>query len=413
MQRREFMKTSFGISALAMIGGSFEWGFNSDVRRLTARDYRFSKSISRPVLERYLSRAITMEGLLNGKGNLADNIRMLQNIGAKYIGRSICLWAGEAKLLENLEAARRQFADVRALGEEVIFEACIFEIVTRQVEEIPVPAWAFVALNQPVETRNFRYAEMLYAQGARINQWGNGASVPDVSQLETKLWFYFLAASYIDIGFEAIHFGQVEIMNGNDPDLTHWSNLFEVVRAYASKHARRRMVLCNGHVPSGGLVRNGVLLLDFHAFPLRIMELPGKPEEAILQVGFADSIYGRSKGGVTFSGWTCPHLPYLVELDNYGVSKRPGEAGVGRFWVWGYDEITWFARQSAAYRASWLRYAADWVRSTDANGFLEMPGSRTMRSPDHRFWYSANVPSTAVPDGLGDEVAIRSIWRPA
>lgn len=107
MQRREFMRTSFGISALAMIGGRFGWGFNSGVRRLTARDYRFSKSISRPVLERYLSRAITMEGLLNGRGDLADNIRMLQNVGAKYIGRSICLWGGEAKLLENLEAAMR------------------------------------------------------------------------------------------------------------------------------------------------------------------------------------------------------------------------------------------------------------------------------------------------------------------
>jgi hypothetical protein len=36
-----------------------------------------------------------------------------------------------------------------------------------------------------------------------------------------------------------------------------------------------------------------------------------------------------------------------------------------------------------------------------------------MRSPiDHRSWYSANLPSPAVPDGLGDEVAIRAIWTP-
>jgi hypothetical protein len=414
VQRRAFMRTSFGISALAMVGGRFGWGFGSGVERLTAKDYQFNKTIARPVLERYLSRAITMEGLVSGRGNFADNIRMLRDLEAKFIGRSICLWGGEAKLLQNLEAARRQFPQVRAIGEEVIFEACIFEIVTRQVEEIPVPAWAFVALKQPVETRNFRYAEMLYPQGTRVNQFGEGASVPDVSRMETKLWFYFLAASYIDIGFEAIHFGQVEIMNGNDPDLSHWSHLFELVRAYASQHARRGMVLCNGHVPSGGLVRNGVLLLDFHAFPLRIMEVPGKPEEAILQAGFADSIYGRSKGGVTFSGWTCQHLPYLVEFDNYGVSKEPGVAGLRSFWVWGYDEISWFAHQSASYRASWLRYAAHWVRSTDPNGFLEMPGGRTVTSPlDHRSWYSANVPSPAVPDGLGDEVAIRAIWGPA
>ena len=39
------------------------------------------------------------------------------------------------------------------------------------------------------------------------------------------------------------------------------------------------------------------VVLDFHAFPLRVMELPDKPEEAILKGGFSDGIYGRSKGG--------------------------------------------------------------------------------------------------------------------
>ena len=40
-----------------------------------------------------------------------------------------------------------------------------------------------------------------------------------------------------------------------------------------------------------------------------------------------------------------------------------------------------------------------------------MPGSRTVRSPlDKRRWYFANAPSKAVPDGLGDEEAIRAIW---
>ena len=40
--------------------------------------------------------------------------------------------------------------------------------------------------------------------------------VPDVSRPETRLWFYYQAASYIDAGCEGIHFGQVEIMNRND-----------------------------------------------------------------------------------------------------------------------------------------------------------------------------------------------------
>jgi hypothetical protein len=251
---------------------------------------------------------------------------------------------------------------------------------------------------------------MIYPMGQR-RAMGRNAQVPDESRMETQLWFYYQAVTYIDLGCEGIHFGQVEIMNRNDPDNAHWARLLGMVRDYAAKHARRHMVLCDGHVPSGGLMHEGNPLLDFNAFPLRIMETPDKPEEAVLKLGFSDGLYNKSKGGRTFSGWTCAHLPYFVEFDNYGVSEHPGQPDTkGEFnWVWGYDEITWFAHQSRAYRAAWLQYAWDWVRKTDPNGYLEMPGSRTARSPDTQ-WYFANDPSPAVPTGLGDEEAIHSVW---
>jgi hypothetical protein len=410
LDRRQFLHSSLVASTLSLAHKALAYVPGAQAAA-PARSYSFDRIISREVLENYLSRSISMEGLLNGRGDLDDNIRMLKSVGAKYIGRSICLWGNEASLLSNLDRAKQQLPQVHAADPEMILEACIFEIVTTQVEQIPVPEWAFTALGQPVEKRNFRYADIIYPQGPRRDQWGVGSSVPDVSRMETKLWFYFLAASYIDLGVEGIHFGQVEIMNGNDRDLAHWSQVFDLVRAYAAEHARRHMVLCNAHVPSGGLVRKGHLLLDFHAFPLRIKEVPDRPEEAIMQVGFSDGIYGRSKGGTTFSGWRCEHLPYLVELDNWGVSKQPGQAGAGGNWVWGYDEITWFAHQSKQYRSDWLRYAWNWVRKTDPNGYLEMPGGRTMRSPlDHRNWYHANMQSAKVPNGLDDEEAIRAIW---
>ena len=375
------------------------------------RSYQFDKTMSREVLENYLSRSISMEGLLNGKGDLDDNIRMLKNCGAKLIGRALCLWAGESNLLANLERAKKQLPKVHKADPEMILQACIFEIVTTNVEKVPVPAWALQALGLPVENRNFCYTDMLYSDGKRRDHWGKGASVPDVSRSETKLWFYFLAASYIDLGCEAIHFGQTELMNGNDRDLQHYEQILTLIRAHADQHARRHMVLCDSHVPSGGLAREGRLLMDFHSFPLRIKEVPDRPQEAILEVGFSDSIYRRSKGGLTFSGWKCDHLPYLVEIDNWGVSRQPGMSKQGGIWVWGYDEISWFANQSKEYRADWLRYAWGWVRKTDPNGFLQMPGSRTVRSPvDKRRWYYANVPSPAVPDGLGDEAVIRAIW---
>ena len=62
------------------------------------RDYRFNGKISREVLENYLSRSITMAELSRSPGNLDDDLRMLSNIGAKYVGRSIYLWGGEARI---------------------------------------------------------------------------------------------------------------------------------------------------------------------------------------------------------------------------------------------------------------------------------------------------------------------------
>jgi hypothetical protein len=332
---------------------------------------------------------------------------MFKSIGVKYAGRSLCLWGAENNFLASLERARPLVPRAIAADPEIILEACVFETVNPRVEQIAIPDWVFKDLGQPVEQRNFVYTNLIYPVGQR-RAMGN-AQVPDASRPETQLWFYYQAASYIDLGFEGIHFGQVEIMNRNDRDNAQWDRLFTKVRAYAAKHARRHLVLLNGHTPTGGLVHDGKLLLDFHAFPLRVKENPDKAQDAILQVGFSDGIYGHSKGGITPSGWKCDHLPYLVELDNWGVSRTPGQARAGGNWVWGYDEITWFAHQPKEYRATWLQYAWDWVRKTDPNGFLQMPGSRTASSPDIR-WYFANNPSAEVPKGLGDEDAIRAVW---
>src|ERR1700677_2107653 len=87
--------------------------------------FQFDRTISRQVLENYLSRSITMEGLLNGRGDLNDNIRMLKSTGAKYIGRALCLWGAEADFLHNIERAREEIPRVLAADPEIILEACV------------------------------------------------------------------------------------------------------------------------------------------------------------------------------------------------------------------------------------------------------------------------------------------------
>ena len=377
------------------------------------RDYGFDRTISEPVLRNYLARAVTfMDGLTDGS-DISDNTRMLTACGAKFIGRGIYLWGREASLPARLKQAQSRIAALHAADPQMIIEACIFEIVSDEVEKLAVPAWAFTAEGLPVEDRHFRYGDMIYADGKGQKWRGNGnAQVPDVSRPETRLWFAFLAHTWIDLGCEAIHFGQVQLMDRNDRDHAHWRTVFEQARSYARSNARRHLLLCNAHVPGGGFVNDGRLLLDFHAFPLRIKEVVDKPREGVLELGYSDGLYGRSRGGVTPSGWSCAHLPYLVEFDNYGASRSPGEAKMGSVWVWGWDEITWFSQQERGARDAWLRYAWSWVRSHDADGYLQMPACRMItQASDGRHVYRANNPGPAMPDGYGQEDTIRAIWQ--
>lgn len=381
-----------------------------------ALEFQFDGPVSEPVLRSYLSRSMTLMYLLNGQGDLDDNIRMMKETGVKFAGRAVYNWGreqgGESAIPKKLEQVKTAVAKVHSADPEIILQACVFEIVSQDVNNLAVPAWTFEALGRASEKRNFRFEEMGYPSGRGSNQWGRATCIPDVSRPETQLFFHYLAASYIDVGCEAIHFGQAEIMNGNDPDLKHWSGVLERTRAHARRHARRHAVLCDAHVPHGGLVCDGRLLLDFHTFPLRIEEIENAPQEGRLRVGFTDALYQRSKGGVTPNGWRCDHLPYLVEFDNYGRSTETGKAGMGRFWVWGWDEITWFSQQPETYRNQWLKYAWTWVRENDPAGYVQMPGIRCLSGAagGKRFYY-VNRSSPAVPDGFGQEETIREIWR--
>lgn len=381
------------------------------------RDYHFQGSISRQVLENYLSRSTTYCELLNPPrqeelgGSLDESIRFLRHTGAKFIGRSIYMWGGESRLLGLLERGKAAATKVHQADPDIVLQACAFEIATDQVNTLPIPAWVFQEFGLEPQTRNFSLDAMRYPPNQYRDNWGRDSSIiPDITRPETQMWFFYLAASYLDIGVEAIHFGQVEIMDERDQDDTCWYEVLGRVRSYAHSHARRGFVICDAHVPGGGIVKDGKLLLDFHSFPLRIEELDGDGEQGYLAVGHYDSIYQRSKGGVTPSGWTCKSLPYLVEFDNFGRSGHEGEK-YGLHWIWGYDEIGWFARQPKEYREKWLHYAWNWLKTNDPVGHLEMPGSRVLHAPvDGKGWYWANNPSDAVPTGFGDEDVIKAIW---
>ena len=310
--------------------------------------YSFNKNgISRNALENYLEKSITMVYFLSPEIPEAkriypysdDDVRMIKNIGAKFIGRSIYRWGGESRINDPdfLKTAGEKIKMMHKYDPDIVFQACLFEIITTDVNKVPVPQWVFRDFGLPIEKRNFSYEAMLADNGKLVNHWRENSSVPDISKLETQMWFYFLAGTYINLGCEAFHLGQVELIGMNDPDRSNWASVIAKIRDYAKKHARRKWVILDAHVPSGGMVKDGISLLDFNSFPLRIKEIPEQPYQGQLEVNYLDGIYQRSKGCTTPSGWKCDHLPFLVEFDNFGKSKETNAPTLDSPFIWGWD----------------------------------------------------------------------------
>ena len=163
--------------------------------------YRFDGTISRRVLENYLERSVTMAYFLvtgRPEGNREylyrdDDIRLIRNIGAKFIGRAIYRWNGESLLNDPSfwTNARALMEKVHAFDPDVIFQGCLFETISREVNSVKIPAWVFAEFGLPVEDRTFSYDAMLNQSGKLVNHWGR-ASVPDVTRPETQLWFFYL-----------------------------------------------------------------------------------------------------------------------------------------------------------------------------------------------------------------------------
>ncbi len=392
-------------------------------QKKTAIGYFDEKGISRETLEYYLSRSVTMAEFLAEDPYVndgtypykADDLRMIRNIGAKFIGRAIYRW-GKESTLNNPDfwrQARKLIDEVHKKDPEVIFQAAVFEAVGRMADSVPIPEWTFKALGLPVEQRYFRYDSMLNLKGKLVDHWGKGRSVPDITRTEAQLWLMFLSGSYMNLGCEALHMGQIALIGMEDKDYRHWSQFLAKVRAYAKDHTRRHWVLLDAHTPSGGMVANGKSLLDFNSFPLRIKEVVDKPQQGVLQVGYLDALFKRSEGGITPSGWACESLPYLVEFDNFGVSRNPGVADTTSHFIWGYDEISWFYLQPEEYRNKWLWYARDWLAKTDKNGFLQMPICRivSLGRGKPMIRNRGNTKSPACPMGINVEETVKAIWN--
>ncbi|MBQ4153545.1 MAG: hypothetical protein IJD11_04220 [Oscillospiraceae bacterium] len=352
----------------------------------TTSPFYFNGSMTEEILRRYVSRAVTFQPMSVSDPLFEENLRLIKNIGAKYIGRAASFsWSGHMSYeqVENYYKLAEESARLAHEADpELIFQAGVFEIIYRQtVENQPIPAWVFNDFGLVAEDRNFNWEEMCFPLDFEFpetpwgnwsdrNRWNREAAWPFIGSLETQMYFYYSICRYIDAGFEAIHLGQAERMCGCRWEFyTGWDRVTTLARKYAKTHARRGIVLFDCHTVFGSdnMKIGNRLLIDIVAAGM--IPTDYKEEDGALKCKLytSDQIeqtwIGRSEGGEHPLGFKVDVCPTIVEFDNYG---RPGPAGVyNEVWhPWGYDDITWFTVQPEWYRNEFLLYCDKYMKTT-------------------------------------------------
>ncbi|MHB8962454.1 MAG: hypothetical protein ACYC5K_04800 [Saccharofermentanales bacterium] len=423
--------------------------------------YAFQDTMSEETLRNYLLRSVSALGFCAEGANenliFDEDLRMVQNIGAKFISRAaLFAWTVQnAELVEpHFELARNAAAKVHDMDPEIILCAFVAEIVHRNcVEGTPVPSWVFEDFGQAPESRNFRFDDIItLSKGPDF--WMKDAGYPDYSREECQYWYYYCIRRYIDCGYECIHLQESD----DDSELPVVDRILDMGRAYARRHARRGLVLYHSFYKqqTGGDRIDGRLLFDIHGnglVPHRTVFEDGAQKCRICTPQESPySWFGLSGGGEHPLGFTVEINPTILELDNYG----PGQPD---FAPWGYDDISWFSVQPEWYRNEFLQYVEDLTsshyltqdgkrsyyqlmpmrRCTSAginsfttnylpqsgfdNGFFDRycasrdENIKRAENPDGSYsltscgFYHSNTQSDACPNGFNQEETIRRIFR--
>lgn len=387
-------------------------------------NFKFDKTLSKEVLEHYLSRAVTAAGLYESE-TLQDDLRAIKELGIKFLGRASGIWYMTEEDGLHFEKSKELAEKVHAVDPEIILQACIFECIVERIEEVKIPAYVFEAFELKPEERTFRLADTLFPEAPRgflhkSEDVCKNGGIPDLNRMETQLWFYYRATRYIDCGYEALHMGQIHLYTANDRGMKKTAALFEKIREYAAVHGRRHKILMDAH--THGVNIGGKLLFDYHAMPFTRVPLMEEKGQKLVLVR-----EGYSEGGLNPNGFTAEVMPYLMEYDNWGgrVAEHPEELTreqlAQKDW-WGFDQIGWFANQEEEARNHFLEYTYRWTQVNNVNAYFQIPFRRMLsdavvvmeRGDNQKLAisdvYQCNRKSPECPLGYSQEDTIKRLW---
>ena len=360
----------------------------------------FDGSMPRKVLEYYLAHAASAQWI-SMSDTLDDDIRVILKCGFKFLGRAAGIWKANMPDEQHFSLVKQAAEKIHAADPEIILQACIFEAVYEEdLSRTKIPAFVFEAFGLPVEDRCFRHADCIMTPGENM---------PDISRLETQLWFYYRGKMYIDCGYEAFHMGQIHLYAARDRSYRCIGKVISMLREYGKAHARRHKVLFDAH--SHSIVVGGRSLLDYNAMPYTRYPVLDRPGEKLVLVR-----EGKSGGGISPEGVYEKALPFLYEYDNWGgrdlwAHAHQTEAELAWNQWWGGDQISWFACQDEESRNRFLDYTVKWTAVNNPDAFFAFPLMRGLGASfdGQEMTYKLNNRSDACPGGFSQEDAAAAL----
>jgi hypothetical protein len=260
-----------------------------------------------------------------------------------------------------------------------------------------------------------------------VGRWSadpaNEQSVPDITMLETQIYYAYLIAEYVDAGFEAVLFGQAMLTGARDTDNGAMHSLCNFAKKWTAARGYRQAVALSSHVfrvweyPKSQPDKAQPLFTHL-SWPTRLSYTDKTPSG--MQFSPDVQPVGKRHGGKELKlVMELPHdQPVLFEIDNYGMSEAKEVCDEG------YDEITAFANKSPKQRSEFLKhyyYECRKWRNKDggARVHLALTGYRWLCAQVSLYQLPNGEPSKPVgiyvpykEDG-GEETTIAELFRSA
>lgn len=329
-----------------------------------------------------------------------------------------------------------------------VIQGTIFENIDDAVSGVPIPADVINAFKTTVGFDNAYYLDgsglpkVINFNPSRLRKiptsvpWPNS---PDITRIESKMWFYYLSKMYIDFGYKSIHLGQMTNWAEYDPSYIHTTIILNKIRAYAQSK-NTFVLLSEENKKAAKFPGTNTFMYDFDSRPLFPREisnpsvcgeynctntptnyLPGTPCSNETFPAVIDQCImtgaGNSSGISPLSGCSLPFQPFSTYFD-FGKGMfddtHPPSAGCNGFHgVWGWDDARWFAEgiSSQNCRVFWMQDAICRMRQYyNGFGFVAAPGILYTNRPENmdKFLTEHTNPTSDGRYLLTDEVLVKN-----